>query len=244
MNTDEDEWMNKPPALELRSGAVLLYDLPEFIIYAGRGGYGVRFTVLLGVRNDSHHKHVGVVWRPVVVDGTGDQPDWQRTTMAYIGPLFDDIELWGGACSAIGPVVDYVELAAFAEMNGTQHWDNANGHNYRLKDSTPSPAHAVAAFGIVTQPASGSARSFEGSASVWPYEGERHVDIVYSTDDWRSVSVVQATPSGGNDFSWRTGIPAEAHDVDFVARLVVGSVAFSTAAKARSYAKDVGSPQA
>jgi hypothetical protein len=228
--------MSKPPALELRSGAVLLYDLPEFAIYAGRGGYGVRFTVLLAIRNDSHHKDVGVVWRPVVVDGTGDQPDWQRTRMAYIGPLFDNIELWGGACSAMGPVVDYVELAAFAEMNGAQHWDNANGRNYRLKDSTPSPAHPIAAFGVVAHPTSGRVRSFEGSASVWPYDGERDVDIVYSTDQWRSVSVVQATPSGGNDFSWRTDIPAEAHDVDFIARLAVNGVAFSTALTARSHA--------
>jgi len=230
--------MSKPPALELRSGAVLLYDLPELINYAGRGGYGVRFTVLLAIRNDSYHKEVGVVWRPVVVDGTSDQPDWQRTRMAYIGPLFDNIELWGGACSAMGPVVDYVELAAFAEMSGTQHWDNANGRNYRLKDPTPSPARPVAAFGIVAHPTSGSVRSFEGSASVWPYDLERQVDIVYSADQWRTVSVVKATSSGGSEFSWRTDIPAEARDVDFIARLAVGSVAFSTAAKARSYAED------
>ncbi len=235
--------MSKPPALELRSGAVLLYDLPEFIIYAGRGGYGVRFTVLLAIRSDSYHKYVGVVWRPVVVAGTGDQPDWQSTKFSYIGPLFDNIELWGGACSAMGPVVDYVELAAFAEMNGTQHWDNADGRNYRLRDSTPSPARPVAAYGIVAHPTSGSVRSFEGSASVWPYDGERQVDIVYSIDQWRTVSVVQATPSGGSDFAWRTDIPAEAHDVDFVARLAVGSVAFSAAVKARSYVENAERPQ-
>ena len=223
--------MNRPPAFELRGGAVLLYDLPELSIYAGKGGYGVRFTVLVAVRNDSYHKEVGISWRPVIVAGTGEQPAWQRSGLSYVGPLFDGTELWGGACKAAGPVTDRVELAAFAVMNGVEYWDNANGRNYQVKGSPPSPARPIAAVGIVT-----AQRSFEGSAIVWDYEGDRQVHIVYSSDQWRTVSLTKAKPSSGTEFSWRAEIPATAREVDFIARLAIGGVAFSTAGRARSYA--------
>lgn len=101
----------------------------------------------------------------------------------------------------MGPVVDYVEYAVFAEMNDATYWDNASSHNYRLYSSrTPSPAGGVTAQGVVVRDSLGSF-FFQGRACVWNYYGDKDVAVVFSIDGWVTSQLTQADLHG-DEWVW------------------------------------------
>lgn len=230
------------PALVLRQGPVLIYDWKDYVIYAGRGGYGVSFTMDVAVRNESYDKEVGVVWRVVEVSRTGGATlpqEWNRTTLSYAGVIEHTMERWSAEARQMGSVVEYVEYAVFASMNGATYWDNASGVNYRIYSSwTPSPSRGVVAAGSVRPLGPSPSRAFEfsGRAQVWDYPGDKEVSVLFSTDGWSTVHTILAKVV---DEAWiwnATFTNPRSERLEFAVRYRVEGVDFWDNNKGQNYA--------
>lgn len=93
-----------------------------------------RFWIDLAIRNDAYDKRVGVVW----IDTLRDDPagPWHVAPASYEAALGAPFERWGvDATSHVYGDLEpapRIRFAAFVEMAGETHWDNAGGADHTI----------------------------------------------------------------------------------------------------------------
>jgi hypothetical protein len=205
-------------ALRLLQGPVLYYDNRNLSTWAGRGGYGVRFDIDVAVRNDSYQKQVKIAWHAIGEDGSPNKASspWADCVLSYNGVLDGNMERWSGNCTAnTGFIVDTVELAANAVMNGQSYWDNNSGKNHLIDNlntgvRTPSPAQGLWLFSTVERPGTtvnpGTDWLSTGQVRLYDYATSKSASLVYTLDGWASTQVAALTGPDA-DGLWRWAVP-------------------------------------
>lgn len=194
------------PALSLLSddSPVHYLQYTGYVVSAGRGGYGLGFHVDAAVRGSGYDKKVSARWS---IDR------WQSTqecALSYEKALNSEYELWGADCrleTNSSQTRNEAQVAVQATLNGQTYWDNNRDQNYSIGLSNdggafPSPNLAVRVQAPYVGQLKRGERVKHGTASVWPYPGQKSVSVIWSTDGWATTNTFAATEQSNGTFSW------------------------------------------
>jgi hypothetical protein len=167
------------------------------------------WSVVIEVLDESFEERVSVHYKTA----SGAWTDAEARFLAGVG---DGREIW----IAEGlPALEPLELAVHDEAifsGGTRadYWDNAGGKNYRtgrLRSAMgPGVDVAVTALSV-------SAEGLAAKLLVRNLAYDKHVALVYTTDDWKTTRNLAATyDHGGQDGGevWRALVPLDASVTD------------------------------
>ncbi len=221
-------------------------------------GYFAHAEFTVRVENLAYDKSVEVHYK------TGDAP-WMDLELGYHETLATGSELWIGGVS----VLSYASVDSSADtqfavkytVDGTTHWDSNNGADYWLSAGVKPGAgsHPPFVLGssrhIKTEYASLDPRDsglvLSGEVVVRNIAYDKHVTLVYTTDDWATVHTApfgyDSTLSGGDE-SWTIdatvwdpeGPDTEPGTIEFAIAYDVAGVTYWDNNDSVNYSLDVG----
>ena len=193
--------------------------------------FDARLVGRVHVANLGYEKHVFANYRVRAGNGETVQ-DWTRADATWIHD--DDWELvtpsFVGTCPHYCAELVF-ELAIGYEVAGQTYWDNNGGWNYQLASDIqpipgdPGPPAQLGATHVQLADTSWSPsdNTWRGRIILDNLAFEKQVDLVFSTDGWRTVQSAPAqyqqhTSHDLEYWSFAVPLPADAAGVDFAVR--------------------------
>jgi len=162
------------------------------------------WAIVIEVQDDYFKEHVSVAYR--TASGA-----WTERGARPLGTVGGGRELWvADALPALEPLEFAVHYKAiFSGGTGADFWDNNGGKNYRTGrlHSAMGPGIDVAVTALAV-----NAQGLSASLLVRNLAYAKHVDVVYTTDDWKTTRKAAATyDHGGEDGGevWRALVPLD-----------------------------------
>lgn len=155
-------------------------------------GYWLTGKFEVQVKNLGYNKLVAIYLKSK--DGS-----WIDYPLSYSRTGNNNLELWGADFSLYTlPATDStLEFAIKYQVNGTTYWDNNGGANYKLpKNGGSLLGNGIKVYNGAFSPEISLGKSettWSGYATVQNIAYSKVVQVKYSTDDWASSKITNAT---------------------------------------------------